>query len=108
MSLRLRTIEVLQQRGEPVTYRELNDLLWSTYPDQKEHLVRHYQSEPKARKEMRIRLGTLVKDYPEVLSASMSDGRVLVGLSSAPSSTTIRRVWSGRCTAQRPEPAREA
>lgn len=84
MSLRLKTIAVLQQRGEPVTYRELTDLLWETHPDLKQHLVQHYQSEQKARKEMRIRLGTLVKDYPEVFSAALSDGFVLVGLSASP------------------------
>lgn len=84
MSLRLRTIAVLQQRGEPVTYRDLIDLLWEAHPDLKQHLVQHYQSEQKARREMRIRLGTLVKDYPEVFSAAMSDGFVLVGLSASP------------------------
>lgn len=83
MSLRLKTIAVLQQRGEPVTYRELIDLLWETHPDLHEHLVQLYQSEQKARKEMRIRLGTLVKDYPAVFSAAMSDGLVLVGLSAS-------------------------
>ena len=84
MSLRLRAIAVLQQRGEPATYRDLTDLLWSTYPDLRDHLVQHYQAEQKARKEMRIRLGTLVKDYPQTFSAALSDERVLVGLS-APS-----------------------
>lgn len=84
MSLRLKTIAILQQRGEPVSYRELIDLLWDTHPDLREHLVQHYQSEQKARKEMRIRLGNLVKDYPEVFSAAMSDGYVLVGLSASP------------------------
>lgn len=83
MSLRLKAIAVLQQRGEPVTYRELTDLLWSTYPDLREHQMQLYQSEQKARKEMRIRLGTLVKDYPDKFSAAMSDGRVLVGLSAS-------------------------
>jgi hypothetical protein len=80
MSLRLKTIAVLQQHGEPVTYRDLTQLVWNTYPDLKEHLVQHYQSEQKARREMRMRLGTLVKDYPQAFSATMSDGLVLVGL----------------------------
>jgi hypothetical protein len=80
MSLRLKTIAVLQQRGEPVTYRELIDTLWLTHPDLQQHLVQHYQSEQKARREMRIRLGTLVKEYPQTFSAAMSDGLVLVGL----------------------------
>lgn len=88
MSLRLRTIAILQQRGEPATYRELIDLLWSTHPDLKQHLVEHYQSEQKARKEMRIRLGMLVKNYPQMFSATMSDGVVLVGLA-APEDDSI-------------------
>lgn len=81
MSLRIKAIAALQQRGEPVSYRELTDLLWSTHPELKQHLTGLYQSEQKARREMRIRLGTLVKDFPEAFSATMSDGRVLVGLS---------------------------
>ncbi|WP_292044393.1 GIY-YIG nuclease family protein [Massilia sp. UBA6681] len=80
----MKTIAVLQQRGEPVTYRELIDLLWEAHSDLKQHLVQLYQSEQKARKEMRIRLGTLVKEYPDVFSAAMSDGFVLVGLSAGP------------------------
>jgi hypothetical protein len=80
MSLRLKTIAVLQQRGEPATYRELIGLLWNTHPELKQHLVNHYQSEQKAHKEIRIRLGMLVKDYPQTFSATMSDGLVLVGL----------------------------
>jgi hypothetical protein len=88
MSLRLRTIAVLQQRGEPATYRELIDLLWSTYPDLKQRRTDHYQSEQKARKELRISLGTLVKSYPQTFSATMSDGRVFVGLA-APEDDSI-------------------
>lgn len=80
MSLRLKTIGALEQRGEPISYRELTDLLWSIHPELKEHLVQHYQSEQKARREMRMRLGMLVKDYPQTFSATMSDGFVLVGL----------------------------
>lgn len=88
MSLRLKTIEVLQLRGEPATYRELIDLLWITHPKLKKHLVDHYQSEQKAHKEMRIRLGMLVKTYPQTFSAAMSDGLVMVGLA-APADDSI-------------------
>jgi hypothetical protein len=84
MSLRLKVIDVLKQHGEPITYRELTDLLWSTYPEVKQHCLEHYKVEQKARQELRIRLGTFVKEYPQIFSATMSDGRVLVGI--APSS----------------------
>jgi hypothetical protein len=80
MSLRLKTIAALEQRGEPITYRDLTDLLWNIHPELKEHLVQHYQSEQTACREMRIRLGMLVKDYPQTFSATRSEGLVLVGL----------------------------
>lgn len=80
MSLRLKVIAVLQQHGEPVTYRELTDLVWSAYPDVKQHCLDHYKIESKARQELRIRFGTFVKDYPQIFSATMSDGRVQVGI----------------------------
>lgn len=80
MSLRLKVIAILQQHGEPVTYRELTDLVWSAYPDVKQHCLDHYKIEAKARQELRIRFGTFVKDYPQIFSATMSEGRVLVGI----------------------------
>lgn len=80
MSLCLKVIGILQQHGEPVTYRELTDLVWSAYPDVKQHCLDHYKMETKARQELRIRFGTFVKDYPQVFSATMSEGRVLVGI----------------------------
>lgn len=63
-----------------MTYRELTDLLWSAHPELKQRLLELYETEQKARKEIRIRLGMLVKDYPQTFSAAMSDGVVLVGL----------------------------
>lgn len=80
MSLRLQTITTLQQCGEPITYRELTDLLWLNHPELKLRQFELYETEAKARKEMRIRLGNLVKDFPNTFSATMSDGVVLVGL----------------------------
>ena len=80
MSLRLKTIAVLQQRGEPVTYRELTDSLWFAHPELKEGRIEHYGSESRARKELRIRLGALVKELPGTFSSSMGEGVVLVGL----------------------------
>lgn len=83
MSLRLKTIAVLQQRGEPITYRELTDSLWLAYPELHQRQFELYDTEKKARTEMRIRLGTLVKDFPGTFSATKSDGVVLVGLSAS-------------------------
>lgn len=93
MSLRLKTVAVLQQYGEPVTYRDLTDLLWSAHPDIKQHHFDLYKTEAKARAELRIRLGTFVRDYPEIFSATMSDGRVLVGLA-APAESIIEEIES--------------
>lgn len=80
MSLRLKVIAVLQNTGEPVTYRQLTDLVWSAYPEFRRHCLAHYKIEAKARQELRIRLGNLVRDYPQIFSGTMSDGRVLVGM----------------------------
>jgi hypothetical protein len=80
MSLRLKAIAVLQSHGEPVTYRELTDLVWAAHPDVKQHHLELYKIEAKARQELRIRFGNFVKDYPQIFSATMSDGRVLVGI----------------------------
>lgn len=88
MSLRLQTIAILQHRGEPITYRELTDLLWSAHPELKQRLLELYETEQKARREIRIRLGMLVKDNPNTFSAAMSDGVVLVGLA-APEDGTL-------------------
>lgn len=79
-SLRQKTIAVLTQRGEQMSYRELTDTLWAVYSDYREHMVTKYESEKKARSEQRIRLGILVKDNPGVFTATKSEGIVLVGL----------------------------
>jgi hypothetical protein len=93
MSIRLKVIAILQQHGEPVTYRELTDLLWSAHPELKKHHLDLYKTEAKARADVRIRLGTFVKDYPDIFSATMSDGRVLVGLA-APEESNIEEIES--------------
>jgi hypothetical protein len=93
MSIRLKVIAILQQHGEPVTYRELTDLLWSAHPELKQHHLDLYKTEAKARADVRIRLGTFVKDYPEIFSATMSDGRVLVGLA-APDESNLEEIES--------------
>lgn len=79
-SLRQKTIAVLTQRGEPMSYRELTDTLWAVYPEYRVHMVTKYETEKRARSEQRIRLGILVKDNPGVFTATKSEGIVLVGL----------------------------
>lgn len=79
-SLRLKTIAVLTQRGEPMSYRELTDTVWEAYPDYRAHMLALYENEKKARIEQRIRLGILVKDNPGIFTATKSEGIVLVGL----------------------------
>jgi hypothetical protein len=93
MSLRLKAIAILQQHGEPVTYRDLTDLLWAAHPELKQHHFELYKTEKKAREELRIRLGTFVKDFPSIFSATMGDGRVLVGLA-APDESSIEEIES--------------
>src|SRR5674476_992560 len=79
-SLRIKTIAVLTQRDEAMSYRELTDKLWETYPEYHEHMLSLYETEKRARHEQRIRLGILVKDNPGVFTATKSEGIVLVGL----------------------------
>jgi hypothetical protein len=92
MTLRQKVVAILQQRGEPVTYRELIDLLWSAYPEFKQSKVDHHESEAKARKELRIRLGALVKELPHTFSATLSDGRVLVGLAASDAEESLEEI----------------
>jgi hypothetical protein len=80
MTLREMTIAALQNRGEPMTYRDLTDLLWFLFPELKARHFSLYEEESKARKEIRIQLGGLVKKFPQTFAATMSEGRVLVGL----------------------------
>jgi hypothetical protein len=63
-----------------MSYRELTDKLWETYPEYHEHMLSLYETEKRARPEQRIRLGILVKDNPGVFTATKSEGIVLVGL----------------------------
>ena len=73
-------ISVLTQRGEPMSYRELTDTTWAAYPNFHRHMLDLYETEKKARPELRIRMGMLVRDNPEVFTATKSEGVVLVGL----------------------------
>lgn len=79
-TLRQMAITVLTQRDEPMTYRELTDAIWAAHPEFLQHMLELYQAEKKARSELRIRLGMLVRDNPLVFTATRSEGIVLVGL----------------------------
>lgn len=80
MTLRQMVIAVLTQRGEPMSYRELTDAIWASYPEFYRHMLGLYENEKKARTEQRIRMGMLVRDNPGVFTATKSEGIVLVGL----------------------------
>ena len=79
-TLRQMVIAVLAQRGEPMSYRELTDTIWVTYPAFYRHMLNLYENERKARTEQRIRMGMLVRDNPGVFTATKSEDIVLVGL----------------------------
>lgn len=79
-TLRQQVVAVLTQRGEAITYRDLTDAIWQAFPAVLPHFLTLYETEQRARREMRIRLGILVKESPGTFTATMSDGRVLVGL----------------------------
>lgn len=83
MTLRQMLIAVLTQRGEPTTYRQLTDALWTAYPEHYKRLIELYQNDARARKEERIRLGMLVKQQPGLFTATQSEGVVLVGLAAS-------------------------
>ena len=78
-SLRQKIIVVLTQRGEPMSYRELTDAVWATYPEYLEHMLSLYEKKRKARIEERIRLGILVKSDLGVLRPQRASD-VVVGL----------------------------
>ena len=84
MSLRQKVIAVLTQRGEPMTYRDLTDTLWATYPDFREHMLGLKSgNEREARADQRVRLGMLVRDSGGVFTATKSENLVLVGLAAS-------------------------
>lgn len=82
-SLRQKTIAVLTQREEPLSYRELTDTLWAAYPEHYQHMLKLYKTEKEARHPYRIRLGILVRENPGVFTATKSEGVVLVGLAAS-------------------------
>ncbi len=84
IDLRLKVITVLTQRGEAISYRDLIDTLWSTFPDMHQHFLELYGNDARARKELRIRLGMIVKNHPTVFTATRAEDIVLVGLAASP------------------------
>lgn len=63
-----------------MSYRDLTDAIWATYPSFRQHMLDLYQDEKRARTEQRIRMGMLVRDNHGVFTATKSEGIVLVGL----------------------------
>mgnify|MGYP000305337935 CR=1 FL=1 len=55
-------------------------------------MVSKYETEQKARTEQRIRLGILVKNYPSIVTASKSEGLVLVGLTATDADVMAEQV----------------
>lgn len=87
-TLRQKVLAVLMQRGEAMSYRDLTDTLWSAYPGYKDYFIGHYAgNEKKARHELRIQLGNLVKSSPGVFTATKTEGVVLVGRAASEADT---------------------
>jgi len=84
IDLRSKVLAVLSQRGEAITYRDLIDALWQFSPEMHQHFLNLYVDEKSARKDLRIRLGMIVKKHPTVFTATLTDGIVMVGLAASP------------------------
>ena len=84
IDLRTKVLTVLTQRGESMSYRDLIDTLWSVFPDIHQHFLTLYIDEKRARKDLRIRLGMIVKNHPTVFTATLTEGIVMVGLAASP------------------------
>lgn len=80
-SLRQKTINVLQEQNRSLTFRELTDAIWATYPAYKDYLIGKYQTEQQARIQQRTRLGIVVRDNRKLFTVTKSENRILVGLS---------------------------
>lgn len=84
LTLRDRAIAVLEKSGAPMTYRDLTTAIWDTYPDYRDHSFTRHATEAQARREVRVRLGGLVRNQPDLFTVTKSDGIVLVGLAASP------------------------
>ncbi len=80
MTLRQMAIAALTQRGEALTYRELIEAIWATFPEYRLNVHQRHENEQEARKELRVRLGTEVRNHPEIFTATKSEGVVIIGL----------------------------
>lgn len=87
LSLREMMLVVLKQSERQMTYRELTDAIWATFPTHRDHILQLADGdEKKARTEYRIRLGMPVK-RGIYFTATKSEGIVLVGLAATPGDT---------------------
>lgn len=84
IDLRSKVLTILTQRGEAISYRDLIDSLWHSFPDMHQHFLTLYVDEKSARKDIRIRLGMIVKKHPTLFTAMLMDGIVMVGLAASP------------------------
>lgn len=84
IDLRPKVLTILTQRGEATSYRDLIDSLWHAFPDMHQHFLSLYADEKSARKDIRIRLGMIVKKHPTIFTATLTDGIVMVGLAASP------------------------
>ncbi len=81
LSLRQKMVAVLNQTGEPLTYRALTQTIWKEFPDWHQYILNHYNGDAtEARKKLRVRMGIEVRGHPEVFAATKVDGIVVVGL----------------------------
>jgi hypothetical protein len=80
-SLRQKMVAVLNQSGEPLTYRALIQAIWKEFPDWHQYILNHYTGDAtEARRRLRVRMGIEVREHPEVFAATKVDGIVVVGL----------------------------
>lgn len=80
-SLRQKMVAVLNQSGEPLTYRGLTQAIWNEFPDWHQYLLNHYEGDAtEARRRLRVRMGIEVREHPDVFAATKVDGIVVVGL----------------------------
>lgn len=80
-SLRQKMVAVLASTGEQLTYRQMTDEIWRSYPEFHSHMLSLNDGvEKEARTKLRIRMGIEVRDHANVFAATKVDGIVVVGL----------------------------
>jgi hypothetical protein len=84
-TLREMVVTLLNKRGEPMTYRDLTNALWAHFPAYRDHTFTRNPKDKDARREVRTRLGGLVRNNPDLFTATKTtDNAVLVGLAATP------------------------